>query len=187
MSQGQQAAQPAPAPDSGSPAGAGVAPAGVKVAVLFLPDLLSGAVDRSELLLPFTFVYLLSMHVRFCLPVSEAALPLVEKVFDQVLDGHSLHSKGVAYVVAGAAQLSEMLKAPQLVVTTESAAAEHPELELVPQAIMCRAGDKSHMVRLRHIEKIADEELKGKLVGCAQLINIQSGGFITEGHFSLSW
>jgi hypothetical protein len=52
---------------------------------------------------------------------------------------------------------------------------------------MCRAGDKSHMVRLRNIEKIADEELKGKLVGCAQLINIQSGGFITEGHFSLSW
>ena len=156
-------------------------------AVLFLPDLLSGAVETSELLLPFTFVYLLSMHVRFCLPVSEAALPLVEKGFDQVLDGHSLHSKGVAYVVAGAAHIAEMLKASQLVVTTESAAAEHPELELVPQAIMCRAADKSHLVRLRNIEKIADEELKGKLVGCAQLINIQSGGFITEGHFSLSW
>jgi hypothetical protein len=171
MSQGQQATHPAAAP----------------LGVLFLPDLLGDTAATSELLLPFTFVYLLSMHVRFCLPVSEAALPLVEKVFDQVLDGHSLQSKGVAYVVAGAAHIAEMLKAPQLVVTTESAAAQHPELELVPQAIMCRAGDKSHMVRLRNIEKIADEELKGKLVGCAQLINIQSGGFITEGHFSLSW
>jgi hypothetical protein len=169
----------------GQPAAA--QPAAVSPAVLFLPDLLSGAVEGNELLLPFTFVYLLSMHVRFCLPVSEATLPQVEKVFDQVLDGHSLQSKGVAYVVADAAQVAEMLRAPQLVVTTEAAAAAHPELELVPQAIMCRAGDKSHMVRLRNIEKITDEELKGKLVGCAQLINIQSGGFITEGHFSLSW
>jgi hypothetical protein len=172
MSQGQQAAaQPTAAP----------------FAVLFLPELLSAAVEKSELFLPFTFVYLLSMHVRFCLPVSEAALPLVENVFDQVLDGHTLHSKGVAYVVAGAEHISQMLKTPLLVVTTESGAAQHPELEAVPQALMCRAGGKSHMVRLRNIEKLADEELKGKLVGCAQLINIQSGGFITEGHFSLSW
>jgi hypothetical protein len=52
---------------------------------------------------------------------------------------------------------------------------------------MCRSAEKSHLVRLRNIDKLADEELKGKLVGCAQLINIQSGGFITEGHFSLSW
>ena len=162
-------------------------PGAVPFAVLFLPELLGAAVETSALFLPFTFVYLLSMHVRFCLPVSEAALPLVEKVFDQVLDGQSLHSQGVAYVVAGAEHISQMLKTPLLVVTTESGAAAHPELESVPQALMCRTSEKSHTVRLRNIDKLADEELKGKLVGCAQLINIQSGGFITEGHFSLSW
>jgi hypothetical protein len=171
MSPEQTAAQPAAAP----------------FAVLFLPELLNATVEQSELFLPFTFVYLLSMHVRFCLPVSEAALPLVEKVFDQVLDGHSLHSKGVAYVVAGEEQISQMLKNPLLVVTSESGAIDHPELQNVPQVLMCRTGDKSHLVRLRNIEKLADEELKGKLVGCAQLINIQSSGFTTEGHFSLSW
>jgi hypothetical protein len=162
-------------------------PAATPFAVLFLPELLGPAVEPGELFLPFTFVYLLSMHVRFCLPVSEATLPLVEKVFDQVLDGHSLHSKGVVYVVAGADHIAQMLQSPLLLVTTESGAAEHPELQAVPQALMCRSAEKSHLVRLRNIDKLADEELKGKLVGCAQLINIQSGGFITEGHFSLSW
>jgi hypothetical protein len=155
--------------------------------VLLLPDLLAGAVEPADLFLPFTFVYLLSLHIRFCLPVSEAALPLVEKIFDQVLDGHTLLSKGIAYVVAGAEHLAQMMKSPMLVVTTEGAAAQHPELESLPQALMCRAPTNAQMVRLRNMEKLADEELKGKLVGCAQLINIQSGGFITEGHFSLSW
>jgi hypothetical protein len=125
--------------------------------------------------------------VRFCLPVSREALPLVEKVFDQVLDGHSLQSKGVSYVVAGKEQITDLLRSPLLVVTTEAAATEHPEVDKVPQALMCPAGEKAQMVRLRNVERLYDEELKGKLVGCAQLINIQSGGFLTEGHFSLSW
>jgi hypothetical protein len=162
-------------------------PAAAPFAVLFLPDLLAGTVEPTDLFLPFTFVYLLSMHVRFCLPVSEAALPLVEKTFDQVLDGHTLLSQGIAYVVAGAEHLAQMMKSPLLVVTTEGGAAQHPELESLPQALLCRAASNAQMVRLRNMEKLADEALKGKLVGCAQLINIQSGGFITEGHFSLSW
>ena len=162
-------------------------PAAAPFAVLFLPDLLAGAVEPADLFLPFTFVYLLSLHVRFCLPVSEAALPLVEKIFDQVLDGHTLLSKGIAYIVAGAEHLEQMMQSPLLLVTTEAGAAQRPELERLPQALMCRAASKAQMVRLRNLEKLADEELKGKLVGCAQLINIQSGGFITEGHFSLSW
>ena len=162
-------------------------PAAAPFAVLLLPDLLAGAVEPADLFLPFTFVYLLSLHIRFCLPVSEAALPLVEKIFDQVLDGHTLLSKGIAYVVAGAEHLAQMMKSPMLVVTTEGAAAQHPELESLPQALMCRAATNAQMVRLRNMEKLADEELKGKLVGCAQLINIQSAGFITAGHFSLSW
>jgi hypothetical protein len=164
-----------------------VQPAAAPFAVLLLPDLLAGAVEPTDLFLPFTFAYLLSMHIRFCLPVSEAALPLVEKIFDQVLDGHTLLSKGIVYVVAGAEHLAQMMKSPLLLVTTESGAAQHPELERLPQALMCRATSNVQMVRLRNLEKLADEELKGKLVGCAQLINIQSGGFITEGHFSLSW
>ena len=155
--------------------------------VLFLPDLLAGAVEPADLFLPFTFVYLLSMHLRFCLPVSEAALPLVEKTFDQVLDGHTLLSKGIAYVVAGVEHLAQMMRSPLLVVTTEGGATQHPELESLPQALMCRTASNAQTVRLRNMEKLADEELKGKLFGCAQLINIQSGGFITEGHFSLSW
>jgi hypothetical protein len=161
-------------------------PTTANFAVLFLPELLAGSVDPAELFLPFTFVYLLSMHVRFCLPVSEAALPAAEKVFDQVLDGHTLQSKGVAYVVAGSEHMTQMMRSPLLLVTTEAGVTQHPGLQLLPQAVMCRAGN-AHMVRLRNLEKLVDDELKGKLVGCAQLINIQSGGFITEGHFSLSW
>jgi hypothetical protein len=48
------------------------------------------------------------------------------------------------------------------------------------------ADEKSQMVRLRNIENLADEELKGKLVVCTQLTNIRSGRFMTEGHFWLS-
>jgi hypothetical protein len=165
---------------------AAVQPAAAPFAVLFFPELLAGAVEPNDLFLSFTFAYLLSMHVRFSLPVSEIALPVVEKIFDQVLNGHTLQSKGVAYVIAGTEHIAQMLKSSLLVVTTESVSAQHPELESVPQAVMCRAGN-AQTVRLRNVEKLADEELKGKLVGCAQLINIQSGGFITEGHFSLSW
>jgi hypothetical protein len=161
--------------------------AAAPVAVLLLPQLLDGAVDKDQLFLPFTFVYLLSMHVRFCLPVIREALPVVEKIFDQVLNGHSLQSKGISYVVAGREQIANLLRCPLLVVTTEAAASQHPEVDKVPQALICPAGEKAQMVRLRNVERLCDEELKGKLVGCAQLINIQSGGFLTEGHFSLSW
>jgi hypothetical protein len=109
----------------------------------------------------------------------------VEKVFDQVLDGHSLQSKAVSYVVAGREQIADLLCSPLL----------PPRLPLPSvlkstkfrKLLMCPTSDKAQIVRLRNVEHLSHEELKGKLVGCAQLINIQSGVFLTEGHFSLSW
>lgn len=156
-------------------------------ALFLAPELLGETVDRARLFLPLTFTYLLSMHVPFCVPVREENIAVVESIFDQVLNGHSLESKGIAYVSIGANEsIAALLKDAALVITTDAAATSQPELQNVPQALICNDG-KTQQVRLRNTENIADEALKAKLVGCAQLINIQSGGFITEGHFSLSW
>jgi len=65
-----------------------------------------------------------------------------------------------------------------------------PELvgcEKLPAVVISKSEGNSNLVRLHNLEKIDDPGLRAKLAGCAQLINVQSGGFIVEGPFSLSW
>lgn len=162
------------------------APSPEPYAVVYLPELVNGTADKQMLMLPLTFVYLLSMHVHFVLPVSSAAVPLVDAILDEVLAGHSLESKGISYIEAGAS-MAESLRSATLLVTTHTGADVAASVEELPAAMMFTPEGKGPHIRLRNTEKIADESLKAKLVGCAQLINIQSGGFMSEGHFSLSW
>lgn len=167
------------------PASAQPATAARPYAVLYLPELVNGTAQRERLFMPLTLAYLLSMHVRFCLPVAEDAVPMVESIFDQVLNGHSLESKGIVYEQVAGEALKALVGDAVLVISSEGAA-KTAGLEGLPHAVVCQTA-AGYAVKLRNVEKLVDEELKGKLVGCCQLINIQSGGFVTQGHFSLSW
>lgn len=148
-------------------------------AVLFLPELVEGRVEAASLLLPFAFVYSLSMHVQFYLPVCDAALPTVERVFDRVIDGHSLKSKGVTYLGTRSDEIAAIMKDATLLITTESGVSQYSGLDSMPRATLCHT-DGAQIVRLGNVGRLASQELKGTLVTCAQLINIQSAGFINE-------
>lgn len=160
----------------------------ISYGVLLLPSLFNGAGDRQELLLPLTVAYLLSAHVPFRFPLPESAIIIVERLFDGILNGLPKESKGILYVTnIFAEDISALLQHASLVLTDEAGLEQGSGLADVPQAVVCRAMDNMRMMKLRSIEKLYDPELQAKLAACAQLINAQSAGFITEGHFSLSW
>lgn len=154
--------------------------------MLLLPALLVGTAQPQELLLPLTLAYLLSAHVPFRFPMPESAVPIVEHTFDGILNGLPKESKGILYL-AGVLpeQIAAMVRNAALVLTSDSAPAA--DLNGLPAAVFCRGADHSQLLLLRNVDRLADSELKSKLAGCAQLINLQSSGFISEGHFSLSW
>jgi hypothetical protein len=158
-------------------------------AVLLLPAVLSATPPRKqELFLPLTLAYLLSAHIPFQFPIREHALPLVERVFDDILHGLPKESKGICYQSVDGEQRASALVPPSLLLLTDDRGLE--ELggrDGLPVAVLSKSEGNTNLLRLRHLEKIGDLGLRGKLAGCAQLINVQSGGFITEGHFSLSW
>ena len=157
-------------------------------AVLLLPAVLNGTPQKQELLLPLTLAYLLSAHITFRFPLRESALPLVERVFDDILSGLPKESKGICYQgVEAAERASALVPQSSLLLTDERGLHELPGSERVPAAVISRSEGSASLLRLRNLEKIDDLGLREKLAGCAQLINVQSGGFITEGPFSLSW
>lgn len=145
--------------------------------------------EKTELFLPLTLTYLLSARIRFVLPISEDDPKILDAAFDELLKGHSLESQGISYRIGTTRdELLRLLQAATLVVTTD------PELEAVlnthqvPYAcVVAEENGKGRTVKLQFLEKIKDQDLRGQLIGCAQLINLQSGGCITEGHFMLSW
>lgn len=157
-------------------------------AILLLPAVLSGVPEKQELFLPLTLAYLLSAHIAFHFPLRESALAVVERVFDDILKGLPKESKGIRYQsVEGAERVSVLVPHSSLLVTDDRGLHALAGCETLPAAVISRAEGNSNLVRLHNLEKIADLGLRGKLAGCAQLINVQAGGFITEGPFSLSW
>jgi hypothetical protein len=157
-------------------------------AVLLLPAVLDGAPQKQELLLPLTLAYLLSAHIAFRFPLRESALAVVERVFDEILSGLPKESKGIRYQsVDGAKCASLLVPHSSLLVTNDRGLQELANCDGLPLAVISKSEDNSNFMRLRNLGKVADVGLRAKLASCAQLINVQSGGFITEGHFSLSW
>jgi hypothetical protein len=157
-------------------------------AVLLLPCVLRGLPQKQELFLPLTLAYLLSVHIPFRFPLRERALAVVERVFDDILNGLPNESKGIRYQsVDQAERASTLLPHSSLLLTDERGLPEMTNCDGLPLAVILKSEGNANLLRLRNLEKIDDLGLRGKLAGCARLINVQSGGFITEGHFSLSW
>ena len=156
--------------------------------LLLLPTVLDGAPQKQELLLPLTLAYLLSAHIGFRFPLHENALAVVERVFDDILSGLPKESKGIRYQsVDGAECASLLVPHSSLLLTDDRGLRELTNRDGLPLAVISKAEGNSNLLRLDSLEKVADVGLRAKLVSCAQLINVQSGGFLTEGHFSLSW
>ncbi len=157
-------------------------------AALFLPAVLEGVPEKQELFLPLTLAYLLSAHIAFQFPLRENALPLVERVFDDILHGLPKESKGICYQsVDGLECASVLVPHSSLLLTDDRGLEELAGGDGLSAAVLSKSEGNTNLLRLRNLEKIDDLGLRGKLAGCAQLINVQSGGFITQGHFSLSW
>ena len=160
----------------------------VPYAVLLLPVVLEGTPQKQELLLPLTLAYLLSAHIAFHFPLHESALAVVERVFDDILKGLPKESKGIRYQSVERAEGARMLvPRSSLLLTDERGRQAMDDCKAMPAAVISRSEGNSSVVRLHNLGKISDLGLRSKLASCAQLINVQSSGFITEGHFSLSW
>jgi hypothetical protein len=156
-------------------------------AVLLLPAVLEGVPQKQELLLPLTLAYLLSAHIAFRFPLCESALAVVERVFDDILNGLPKESKGICYQsVEGAERASVLVPHSSLLVTDDRGLQKLTNCDGLPLAVILKS-EGDNLLRLHNLEKVSDLGLRGKLAGCAQLINVQSSGFITEGPFSLSW
>jgi hypothetical protein len=166
-----------------------VSPAAEKrYAMLFLPAVLQGTPAKQELLLPLTLAYLLSRHIAFRFPLHTSAMPVVERVFDGILEGLPKESKGICYQTVEDAEPA-LLSVPRasLLVTDDCGLQALPGCERLPAAVLSSSEGNRHFVRLQNLEHVSDGGLRAKLLSCAQLVNSQSDGFITEGHFSLSW
>jgi hypothetical protein len=162
-----------------------VQPAAAPYGVIYLPSLTAGTPDKQQLLLPLTLTYLLSAHLRFYLPLQQAALPIVERAFDQVINGNALGSKGIVYVpLAGNADAGHLLEKASLVVIDGSSS--ECISGCIPHAHVRTSADGACSVQLCKVEEL-DPELKAKLLSFAAFVKVQSTGFVTEGHFSLSW
>jgi len=160
----------------------------VPYAVLLLPAVLEGAPQKQELLLPLTLAYLLSAHITFQFPLHESALAVVERTFDDILKGLPKESKGICYRgVERAERASTLVPQSSLLLTDERGRQATNGCGSLPAAVISRSEGDTCVVLLQNLQMVSDLGLRGKLASCAQLINVQSSGFITEGHFSLSW
>ena len=157
-------------------------------AVLLLPAVLESTPQKQELLLPLTLAYLLSAHIAFRFPLHASAMPVVERVFDGILQGLPKESKGICYqTIEGAEPALLSVPHASLLVTDDCGLKASSGCEGLPAAVLSSSEGSRHLVRLQNLENVSDGGLRAKLVSCAQFINAQSDGFITEGHFSLSW
>ncbi len=161
-------------------------------ALLLLRELLedagAGPVEKSTLLLPLTLAYLLSGHIPVVLVAQEKVVPHVDRAYDEVLRGLPLQSRGVSYCTeCSDAEVAARVAAATLVVTNDPRYRQLAADQQLPHALLLNANGKGPAVELSWLDKLADVNTQRELAGFAQLVNIQSGGFMSEGHFSLSW
>lgn len=174
--------------DPGRSRGRGGAPWPSTYALVCLKELEQTPLPKHELLLPLTVAYLLSAHIPFALPVSDDTLRLIEAAFDGILNGLSLKSEGIIY----AKELSpptrqELVAGAALVLTTDAEIWQAAVASRLPAAFISRGDGGAPAVELSGLEAVANPDLRAQVAGLAQLVNVQSGSFISQGHFVWSW
>lgn len=168
--------------------------------VLLLPELLSADasknVSKEEIVLPLTLAYVFSGNVEFRLPLVSGALSVVERAFDEIIRSVPMVSKGVLYVRSEESlnnELQQLLRAATLVLRTgKDCAVETPAhaAEVVILAGNSKAysgGGSVPRLLTRNLDRLHDAELRKKIADCISLFDLQAGGHITQGDFSVSW
>jgi hypothetical protein len=156
-------------------------------AILLLRDFDAGETRRKELLLFLTLAYLLSEHIAFVLPMPSENCAWVDAQFDEVLKGMALKSKGIVYQKdLTAAQQQALLAQASLLLTDEVGALEFALQQKLP-CVVLQPEAQGMRAHLHDLERLSDRDLKSQIIGCVRLINVLSDGFLSRGHFSLSW
>lgn len=170
--------------------------------VLLLPELLGRNplknVTKEEIVLPLTLAYVFSGHIEFRLPLAPCALPAVESAFDEILRSVPLVSKGVQYVRfqgPSKAELQELLTPSALMLHSGNDCAVQAPENAAEVVILAAAKNSEaysgagNVPRLltRNLDRVRDPELRTKITDCIALFELQAGGHITQGDFSVSW
>ncbi|MFN7930369.1 MAG: hypothetical protein U0Y68_21080 [Blastocatellia bacterium] len=156
-------------------------------AVLLLREFDAAEARRKELLLFLTLAYLLSEHIPFALPMPNEQCAWIDTQFDEVIRGLALKSKGIVYLKdLTATQHRALLAEASFLLTDEVGAMEFAHEQRLP-CVALRPDTQGMRAELHCLEQLSDRDLKSQIVGCARLINVLSDGFLSRGHFSLSW
>jgi hypothetical protein len=164
--------------------------------VVLLPELLAGQVTKEQIILPLTLAYVFSEHLDFRLPLAPAAMPAVEKAFDEILRSMPLASKGVLYVRTSTAEMqvvSELVRSSDLIIRSDrqfNVEVPANTSEVVVLSAAAAAGNSEMQgprLVTRNIERLRHPELRKKIADCIALFDLQSEGHITHGDFSISW
>lgn len=173
-------------------------PAPCAYGVLLLPELLNGSVTKEEIVLPLTLAYVFAQHFEFRLPLVPAALAAVESAFDEIIRSMPIVNKGVLYVRMrefSPAALEGLLRASTLVIRSDgkldvcapATAAEIVLLSAMAQGRNAMGDGTGPRMLARNLEALRDPELRKKIADCISIFELQSGGHITQGDFSVSW
>lgn len=156
-------------------------------AVLLLRDFEAAASRKKELLLFLTLTYLLSEHLPFALPMPSEKCSFVDAQFDEVIRGLALKSRGIVYQKdLTASQQKTLLAEASLLLTDEEGAVEFALQHKLP-CVVLQPETQGMRAELHSLEQLSDRDLKSQIIGCVRLINVLSDGFLSRGHFSLSW
>ena len=157
-------------------------------AVLIAKDLAAPGLKKSDRSLLLTLTYLLSEHIQFGFPMPGEMAPVIDASFDEVLRGLSLKSKGITYLKdCDLTEERRLASGAALILTTDIEVEQFFREKNIPGLYLTRQENQNIVLRLSHLDKLGNEDLKSQVIGCARLINLLSEGVLSRGHFSLSW
>jgi hypothetical protein len=152
-------------------------------AVLALDESDFGPHSRHELTISLTLAFLISAHLRFHFPMSDAVSREVDRAFDQVLKDLPMESKGIAYrkdlLCDGKIHLIEQAK---LVITSDHQIQKRMDAASSPNIFLDFKSGHSQFIRWRFLENLKDELLKQQVIVYSKLINAVSQVFHERNH-----
>jgi len=135
-----------------------------------------------ELSISLTLAFLLSVRLRFYLPMSDDVSREVDRAFDQVLKDLQMESKGIAYMkdlrCDGKIRLLEGAK---LVLTSDLQIKKRMDAGSTPNIFLDFKSGRSPFIRWRFLENLEDDILKRQIIVYSKLINAVSHIFHERG------
>jgi hypothetical protein len=155
-------------------------------AVIALDERDIGPHSRRELSISLTLAFLLSAHLRFDFPMSDAASREIDCAFDQVLKDLPMESKGIAYRkdLCRDEKIC-LIEGAKLVITSDLQIQKRMDAGSGPNIFLDFKSANSPCVRWRFLENLEDDVLKQRIVVYSKLINTGSHIFHKKGRFEI--